>query len=72
MGGSLVYMNNIAPAELQRIARPDPATGTQFKALQREVEYHFRNHPDIVNRFDRRLTRIEAQLELLMNAKTQN
>ncbi|NNF66363.1 MAG: hypothetical protein HKM98_02525 [Gammaproteobacteria bacterium] len=65
MGGTVLYLNNIAPADLQRIARPDPATGTQLRALQREMEYHFKNHPDIVNRFDRRLTRLEAQIEIM-------
>ena len=69
MGGTVFYLNNISADDLQRIARPDPATGTQLKALQREIKYHLQNHPDVVNRFDRRLSRLEAQTEILMQRR---
>ncbi len=69
VGGSVYWLHNMSPLELQELARPDPATGTELRALAREINYHLRNHPDIVNRFDRRLTRVETQLEVLMKAR---
>ena len=53
VGSTFLYMDKFSAGEM--------------RAMQREVEYHMRNHPDIVNRFDRRLTRIEAQVELMMD-----
>ena len=69
MGGTVFYLNNIAASDLQRIARPDPATGTELRALSRDMQYHFKNHPDVVNRFDRRISRLEAQTEMLMQRR---
>lgn len=63
--GTAIYLQRIAPEDLQRIARPDPATGTELRALRREMEYHMKNHPDIINQFDRRLTRLETKIELM-------
>jgi len=65
-GTSAFYLNNISATELQEIARPDPATGTELRAMQRDIEYHMRNHPDVINQFDRRLTRLETRLETFM------
>ena len=52
----------------QNIARPDPFTGAQGASLtarvnniQSEVESHIHNHPDTVNKFDRRITTLEVQ-----------
>lgn len=70
MGGTVLYLNKIAPDELLRIARPDPATGTELRAIQRELQYHLHNHPDVINRFDRRISRLEAQVELLRERRT--
>lgn len=61
--GVYVYMKNIGPHQLQQVARPDPATGTEMRRLETAMRHHLENHPDIVNRFDRRITRIEVQLE---------
>jgi hypothetical protein len=56
------------------VARPDPYTGTQGAALEErvdgledEVHYHFNNHPDVTNEFDRRITRLETQIELILS-----
>ena len=67
--GVFVYMKNFTPDQLQQIARPDPATGTQLRRLEAQLRHHFDNHPDIVNSFDRRLTRIETKLELLLEER---
>jgi hypothetical protein len=38
MGGTVLYLNNISAGELQRIARPDPATGTELRSLERRLD----------------------------------
>ena len=63
--GVYVYMKNIGPDQLQTMARPDPATGTEMRILEKRVTYHLENHPDMVNFFDRRITRMETQLEII-------
>ena len=65
-GGVFFYMQNLGADQLQQIARPDPATGTELRAIKNELHYHLQNHPDIVNRFDRRLTRLETKVDILL------
>ena len=60
MGGTVLYLNNIEPS------RPNAAIVTELRELRRELEYHLHNHPDQLNQFDRRLTRLEARLEILL------
>ena len=55
MGGTVLYLDKIAP----------PVNNSDIRELAREVQYHLRNHPDDVNQFDRRLTRLETQIEIL-------
>lgn len=61
--GVFIYMQNLGADQIQQIARPDPATGTELRNLAQDLDYHIHNHPDIVNNFDRRITRIEVMLE---------
>ena len=62
-GGVYAYMKNIGPAQLQTMARPDPATGSEVKRIQNDLQNHLGNHPDTVNKFDRRITRLETKIE---------
>ena len=44
--------------------RPDPFTGAQGKALERRItslEKHVTDHPDVLNKYDRRITTLEVQ-----------
>ena len=57
----------------QSIARPDPFTGTQAASLKAEImglreilTRHLDSHPDEVNKFDRRITYLEAQTEVII------
>ena len=63
--GVYLYMKNIGPGQLQTMARPDPATGTEMRRLDSKVDYHLQNHPDVTNRFDGRLIKLEVKLEIL-------
>ena len=56
MGGTVLYLDKIAPEQ---------PNSSNVRELAREMQYHLRNHPDTVNQFDRRLTRLEAQIEIL-------
>ena len=56
MGGTVLYLDKIAPEQIN---------SSDVKQLARDMQYHLRNHPDTVNQFDRRLTRLEAQIEIL-------
>jgi hypothetical protein len=38
MGGTVLYLDNMSADELQRIARPDPATGTELRSLERRLD----------------------------------
>jgi len=63
---------------LQEIVRHDPAYGSEMRAvelrlanLQQQVAQltvainkHTESHPDKINQFDRRITRLETQVEL--------
>jgi len=62
-GGNYLWLRNAGP----EVVRPDPYTGTQAKALERRLTYHLENHPDIENRFDARLTALEAQYALIIS-----
>jgi len=57
----------------QEIARPDPFTGTQASTLIGRIDYletnidtHIRSHPDIENRYDRRIATLEAQYVIIL------
>ena len=57
----------------QEIARPDPFTGTQATALEqrllhveRDLDAHVGNHPDVINQFDRRIATLEAQYSIIL------
>ena len=63
--GVYAYMQSIGPQQLQSIARPDPATGSDLRRLKEDVQRHKDQHPDAVNLFERRITRLEAQIEQL-------
>ena len=69
LGGTMFYLKSISAQDLEEIARPDPATGTQLKGLQREIDYHLANHPDVMNQFERRISRMEAQFEILIERR---
>ena len=60
VGGSVIYMENIGP----------PEQVTEMREMRRTLEYHLRNHPDVINQFDRRLTRLETKLDILVNQKS--
>ncbi len=68
--GVYVYMQNIGPANLQAMARPDPATGTEMRAVDQKLSYHLENHPDVINHFDRRITRIETRQDIILKNQT--
>ena len=66
---SLVFKTDLG----QSIARPDPFTGTQGAALinrvdhlEEELDEHTNRHPDLVNQTDRRITRLETQIGLVL------
>jgi hypothetical protein len=49
--------------------RPDPYTGSQARILESRVqtlERHVDNHPDVVNKFDRRITILEVKLQQII------
>ena len=57
----------------QEVARPDPFTGTQAASLIHRVESaeadisgHMKNHPDVINHFDRRITTLEVQFSAII------
>jgi len=62
LGGNYLVMRNVAPETIA----PDRYTGSQGEALERTLEYHLSNHPDIANQFDRRITRLEAQYAIIL------
>lgn len=62
VGGSVIYMENIGPAEHV----------TELREMRRTLEYHLRNHPDVINQFDRRLTRLETKLDILLQKSKQS
>lgn len=69
-GGVFIYMQNLGADQLQQMARPDPATGSELRQIRKNLQRHLDNHPDIVNQFDRRITRLEIRLETII--KNQN
>ena len=63
--GGPYLMVRIAPDAL----RPDPFTGEQGRALTHRlerVERHVDNHPDAAQRFDARISTLEAQNRLIL------
>jgi len=57
----------------QSFARPDPYTGTQaaslirrFDMVESSMNKHIREHPDLSNRYDRRIATLEAQYEIII------
>ena len=65
-GGGIALVFN-TPAG-QSLVRPDPFTGTEARALSAKIAHvesewdqHVRNHPDVINHFDRRITTLEVQ-----------
>jgi hypothetical protein len=65
-GGVFIYMQNLGAEQLQVMARPDPATGTELKFLNGRFQYHVQNHPDVIHRFDSRLTRLETKVDIIL------
>ena len=70
-GGSTAVVFNTPLG--QSLARPDPYTGSEAAALEERVShlevdfrYHITNHPDVTNEFDRRITRLETQIDLIL------
>lgn len=59
----------------QKIARPDPFTGSQaaslttrLETLEKALTTHVATHPDQRNQFDRRIATLEAQYPLIMQS----
>lgn len=57
----------------QSVARPDPFLGAQGRVLESRIaaleqinRSHISNHPDAVNQFDRRISQLEARVELIL------
>lgn len=57
----------------ESFTRPDPFTGVQGLALEREITelkaqitFHVREHPDKTNQFDRRITVLETQQQTIL------
>ena len=68
-GVALVFNTDLG----QNMARPDPFTGSDGAALEQRVEHveqelydHTHNHPDVTNEFDRRITRLETQISIMI------
>lgn len=63
--GGHFLMVRFAPDSL----RPDPFTGAQGRSLERrleKLERHVEYHPDLTNRFDARISTLEAQNKLIL------
>ena len=63
--GGPVLLLKLNPSAL----RPDPYTGTQGLVLETRIEaleYHTRNHPDAAGQFDRRITTLEANQNIIL------
>ena len=70
-GGTIGVVFNTSAGE--RIARPDPFTGTQGASLEERVNHiegdlgsHLSRHPDETNQFDRRIATLEAQYAIIL------
>lgn len=68
-GGNYLWLRSTGP----EVVRPDPFTGSEARQLRaeldtarRQLRYHLENHPDIQNRFDARLTALEAQYAIMI------
>lgn len=66
-GGVAVYLHNVGEQQIQRIARPDPATGSDLAQLRIELRRHLDSHPDAVGDFNARITRLETKLDFLIS-----
>ena len=58
----------------ESLVRPDPFTATQAAALEQRITHleldtgnHINSHPDVVNRFDRRITVLETQYSNILS-----
>ena len=66
-GGTYLLLDSgLATTSLQTVARPDPYTGTQGRALESVVTRHIDNHPDATNHFERRIATLEAQIGVMI------
>ena len=73
-GGTIYWISSRTPAQIEAVARRDPATGTELALLRREVEvlrdehntHVGPQHPDQANLFDRRLTTLETEMRAVM------
>ena len=64
-GGTYVWLRTTAP----QVVRQDPFYGRQGEVLAARIsslEDHVKNHPDMTNRFDARITRLEAQYTIIL------
>jgi len=61
-GGTYVWLRTTGP----EMVAPDRFTGTEAAALKLEINQHIRSHPDQENRFDARITRLEAQYTIIL------
>lgn len=61
-GGPLLLVKLNGPS----VFRPDAFTGSQGAALEKQLEYHIKNHPDALHNFDRRITKLETQNEIII------
>lgn len=62
-GGTYLYFNSLAPQQVEAIARPDPAYGSEVREIEEELESHLRNHPD--RNLDLRISLLERDMERL-------
>lgn len=68
-GGTWAYFSSLAPSQIEAMARPDPFTGIQAQGLINRIERlerHTDNHPDEANKFDSRITRLEANQNTIL------
>ena len=69
-GGIFVVLSTPAG---QYVAAPDRFTGTEAAALKARINHiessidsHVRSHPDLLNKYDRRIASLEAQYTLIL------
>lgn len=68
-GGNYLWLNNIGPD----VVAPDRFTGTEAATLKARINHiessldtHTRAHPDIENRYDRRIAVLESQISAML------
>lgn len=69
VGGNFLWLRSTGP----EVVAPDRFTGTQAASLIRRVDHiesaidrHVERHPETMNRFDARLSALEAQYQLIL------